>query len=141
MNKTLLLLLLILTSSLAACSTKPPPDLIPKEKFAQIMADMELNRAYYQASKDTASADSVRRKLLSHYGITEVQYLKTREYYQKTGQEHEIIKKALDKLNHEKDKIYNYIKQKTDTTHQKQKPQKEDTTAKSEKHPDHRKNP
>lgn len=141
MNKSLLLLLLVLMGSLAACSTKPPPDLIPKEKFAQIMADLELNRAYYQASKDTASADSVRRKLLSHYGITTAQYLKTREYYQKTGQEHEIIKKALDQLNHEKDKIYNFIKQKTDTTHQKQKQQREDSTLKSEKRLDHRKNP
>ncbi len=124
-------------SFFTACSTKPPPDLIPKDKFTQIMADLELNKAYYQAARDSLSADSIRTELLRHYGITAKQYLETRSYYQKTGQEHEIIKKALDQLNHEKDKVYNYIRQKTDTTHKKQDIRSADTTAKSGKLQDH----
>lgn len=120
-----------------ACSTKPPPELIPKDKFTQIMADLELNKAYYEATRDSISADSVRTELLQSYGITAKQYLETRSYYQKTGQEHEIIKKALDQLSHEKDTVYNYIKQKTDTTHKKQDVQSADTTGKSGKLQDH----
>lgn len=123
--------------SLIACSTKKPPDLISKDKFTQIMVDLELNKAYYQATRDSLSADSIRTELLHHYNITVKQYWETRSYYQKTGQEHEIIKKALDQLNHEKDKVNNYIRQKTDTTHKKQGIQGLDTTRKSGKLQDH----
>lgn len=140
MKQLLLLVFLILFGFVTSCGRKPPKDLIPKDKFINIMVDLELNQVYYQATRDSVSADSIQNKILNHYNITGKQYAATRDYYQKTGQEHEIIKKALDHLNNEKDKLYGYISQKTDTTHKKQKIEKRDTTSRSRKHPDHLEN-
>ncbi len=128
MKKLLAQALLLSVCLVSACSTKPPPDLIPKDTFIKVMADLELNRAYFQATRDSIKADSIREEVLHQYNITKVQYLRTREYYQQTDQEHDIIKKTLDQLNEEKDKVHDFIKQKTDSTYKGRKFEHQDTT-------------
>lgn len=132
MKKTIASVLFILFGLISACTTKPPPDLIPKDTFIKAMADLELNMAYYRATKDSVKADSIREEIFNQYSITEAQYLQTRAYYQRTGQQHDIIKKSLDLLNEEKDKVHDFIKQKTDSTYKPRKFDSRDSTRKFE---------
>ena len=120
--------LLLLVFIASACTTKPPPDLIPKDTFIKAMADLELNMAYFRATRDSVKADSIRIEIMHRYNITETQYVRSRDYYQQTDQEHDIIKKALDQLNEEKDKVHDFIKQKTDSTYKPRKFDHRDTT-------------
>lgn len=130
MKKIFLPTLFVLVGFVSACSTNEPSDLIPREKYINVLADLELTKAYYQASHDSAKADSIRLQVYQHYHITTAQYIRSRDYYQRTGQEHDILKKALDQLSHERDKITNFIKQKVDTSKKvlKRKSELKDTT-------------
>ncbi len=116
MNQPFLPIVAAIMVTIVSCSSNKPPDLIPRDQFIEIFVNLELDRAFYRATQDSIRADSIRQVILNKYQITEAQFIRSRDYYQQTGQEGDILKSALDKLKNDRDKVNTFIREQTDTT-------------------------
>jgi hypothetical protein len=95
MRKSVALILLLL----AACSEPPPvppPDLIPRDRFVQVMADVQviearINHEMVVDQRTDGPAQRYYDDLYAEHGISKEQYARTYQWYT----EHPLQMKAL----------------------------------------------
>jgi len=90
----------------------PPPHLIPKEKMAEILTDMEIiegasvyYRGRYPEYQDLS--EKYYQVLFNHYGVTKAQIKASLNYYNSRGDEMASIYDRVLKNLHEKQAILN----------------------------------
>lgn len=66
-----------------SCSESPPEDCIEEPIYVQLMAEMQLSRAYLQVSKDTVGHVALKRELLKKYQVSEEQFKRSHLWYEK----------------------------------------------------------
>ena len=104
-NRTYLFLIPILILSLFQCEkveVQPPKDLIPKETFVKLMAELQLVQVMYNLRMDTVRTVAIRDSVLRDYKIDLEQFYESEVYYH-----HDVVlyqkmlNDAMDMLNEE----------------------------------------
>lgn len=111
MRKTpfsLLILALILPAlSISGCNRNQKPDnLIPENKYIDITVEFGLLKAYQTQFKDSTKTLQLKNEIYKHYNITQEQFSRSRNYYLETKKLHSLMKRALDTLNVERNRIW-----------------------------------
>lgn len=60
----------------------PPDDLIPEQKYIQLLAEMEVIKVYLEMEIDTTSAGEKMEYVFEQYGVTQDQFLRSNAYYE-----------------------------------------------------------
>ncbi len=101
------LILVFSLMSVSGCNRDPKPDnLIPEKKYIHVTAEFELLKAYQSQYKDSSKTVQLKDTILKHYGVSFNQFMQSRNYYMKIKKQHDLMKKALDALNEERNRIW-----------------------------------
>ncbi len=95
-------LLLILIISVASCTENPerPSQLIPEEKYINLLVELQLVRSYsYHMAADSTTIDSLTKEVFMKYGVTREAFQESHTYYQEfPKQQKERVDAAMERL-------------------------------------------
>jgi len=109
MSRNLFIVLpLVFVTLILACDsekTDAPKDLIPEQKYIQLLAEMEVIKVYLETEIDSASAREKMEYVFEEYGVTQDQFLRSNAYYEKNAvDQHRRIEEASEWLSDEVNK-------------------------------------
>jgi hypothetical protein len=85
--------LFFLSSCIGPEEIPPPKNLIAEENYIDLLVEMQHITTYRNAKPDSVNADSLKDLVYKKFGITEEQYLISRQYYQTQ------VKRQLQRVN------------------------------------------
>ncbi|HYW34175.1 MAG TPA: DUF4296 domain-containing protein [Balneolaceae bacterium] len=94
--------LLALTILLAGCRShrKTPKNLIPQNKYINLLIELQLLKSYQQEQRpDSSTVDSLRKVIFKKYDVTQQQFEKSHKYYQQhVKAQNKRINEAIERL-------------------------------------------
>lgn len=102
-------ILILFILSFSACNTntpKSPENLIPQEKFTQLLAEFQLIQSTMNVYNDTLLAVQMRDSILKYYTISLDDFYASENYYHNDVNSYQdMLNKALDLLNEEQTRL------------------------------------
>ncbi|MFP8487704.1 DUF4296 domain-containing protein [Gracilimonas sp. Q87] len=87
-----------------------PKDLIPEDKYIDLLVEMQHIQSYRNAEPDSVNADSLKATVYNNYNVTDSQFLASHTYYQLQPERHlEQIDSVLNRLDNEELRIRSFI--------------------------------
>lgn len=96
------LLLLLFTTLVTSCTESPekPSQLIPEEKYIDLLVELQLVRSYAQnMAADSTTVDSLTNEVFTKYDVTSNSFRESHTYYQEfPKQQRDRIDEAMERL-------------------------------------------
>ena len=108
MRNGIILLLLLIFGLLGCSQSDKPKNLIPEEKYVDILVEFQLIHSLNRSRVDSLQRDSLRKVVLDKYDVTQNQFDASHDYYQHQPEKQtKRIQQALDALHMEFNKLNN----------------------------------
>lgn len=106
----ILLAALIFSACVGPEKIPKPKNLIPEEKYIDLMVEIQHIITYRNANPDSSDADSLKLVVFEKYDVTNEQYVASHHYYQRqVDQQIKRVDEALKKLKTEEKYIQAHI--------------------------------
>lgn len=116
MEKVLFLLLaflglMVIQTGCVEPREKPKPDnLIDENNYIDLMLEVQHIKTYRDAYPDSVNDDSLKTIVFNRFGVSEEQFLKSHEYYQRqTNEQVKRVNELLRRLDQEEQFIQSHI--------------------------------
>lgn len=70
-----------------SCEEKAPKELLEEDTYIQLMAEMQLSRAYLQVTKDTTAHVAIRKEILDKYQVNDKIFEQSHLWYEQNFEE------------------------------------------------------